>query len=184
MSASRGRVEPAPRPPRNDSYTLIADPYNPCKPHTFSSKPLKYTLLFWPLQGVMVRLMLVLAPVMCIVSGVAASSLLSLHVKDIEPKVEKHDIKKKRHENNLVFRSEVRTNTNIHIVWDENITLTTFHNDVRPIHFAVFSIHLLGKILSCHLAQRTRLKVDENSMNIDIYYLCRLDQTKIVSFTK
>lgn len=54
----------------------------------------------------MVRLMLVLAPVMCIVSGVAASSLLSLHVKDIEPKVEKHD-KKKKHENNLVFRSEV-----------------------------------------------------------------------------
>lgn len=54
----------------------------------------------------MVRLMLVLAPVMCIVSGVAASSLLSLHVKDIEPKVEKQD-KKKKHENNLTFRSEV-----------------------------------------------------------------------------
>lgn len=54
----------------------------------------------------MVRLMLVLAPVMCIVSGVAASSLLSLHVKDIEPKVEKQD-KKKKHENNLAFRSEV-----------------------------------------------------------------------------
>lgn len=50
--------------------------------------------------------MLVLAPVMCIVSGVAASSLLSLHVKDIEPKVDKHE-KKKKHENNLVFRSEV-----------------------------------------------------------------------------
>lgn len=60
----------------------------------------------YPFQGVMVRLMLVLAPVMCIVSGVAASSLLSLHVKDIEPKVEKHD-KKKKHENNLVFRSQV-----------------------------------------------------------------------------
>lgn len=55
----------------------------------------------------MVRLMLVLAPVMCIVSGVAASSLLSLHVKDIEPKVEKHHEKKKKHDNNLVFRSEV-----------------------------------------------------------------------------
>lgn len=55
----------------------------------------------------MVRLMLVLAPVMCIVSGVAASSLLSLHVKDIEPKVEKHEKKQKKHDNNLVFRSEV-----------------------------------------------------------------------------
>lgn len=55
----------------------------------------------------MVRLMLVLAPVMCILSGIAASSLLSLHVKDIEPKVEKHHEKKKKHDNNLMFRSEV-----------------------------------------------------------------------------
>lgn len=66
-----------------------------------------YGVLSIYFAGVMVRLMLVLAPVMCIVSGVAASSLLSLHVKDIEPKVEKHEIKKKKHENNLVFRSEV-----------------------------------------------------------------------------
>lgn len=67
-----------------------------------------YGVLSIYFAGVMVRLMLVLAPVMCIVSGIAASSLLSLHVKDIEPKVEKHD-KKKKHENNLVFRSEVGT---------------------------------------------------------------------------
>ncbi|KAJ2943996.1 hypothetical protein O0L34_g8321 [Tuta absoluta] len=65
-----------------------------------------YGVLSIYFAGVMVRLMLVLAPVMCIVSGIAASSLLSLHVKDIEPKVEKHD-KKKKHDNNLVFRSEV-----------------------------------------------------------------------------
>lgn len=65
-----------------------------------------YGVLSIYFAGVMVRLMLVLAPVMCIVSGVAASSLLSLHVKDIEPKAEKHE-KKKKHENNLVFRSEV-----------------------------------------------------------------------------
>ncbi|XP_032510686.1 dolichyl-diphosphooligosaccharide--protein glycosyltransferase subunit STT3A [Danaus plexippus] len=65
-----------------------------------------YGVLSIYFAGVMVRLMLVLAPVMCIVSGVAASSLLSLHVKDIEPKAEKPD-KKKKHENNLVFRSEV-----------------------------------------------------------------------------
>ncbi|XP_050684632.1 dolichyl-diphosphooligosaccharide--protein glycosyltransferase subunit STT3A [Leptidea sinapis] len=65
-----------------------------------------YGVLSIYFAGVMVRLMLVLAPVMCILSGIAASSLLSLHVKDIEPKVEKHD-KKKKHENNLVFRSEL-----------------------------------------------------------------------------
>ncbi|KAH9634445.1 hypothetical protein HF086_008279 [Spodoptera exigua] len=69
-----------------------------------------YGVLSIYFAGVMVRLMLVLAPVMCIVSGVAASSLLSLHVKDIEPKVEKHD-KKKKHENNLVFRSEISTSS-------------------------------------------------------------------------
>ncbi|CDW54120.1 Argonaute 1 isoform B [Trichuris trichiura] len=34
--------------------------------------------------GVMVRLMLVLAPVMCIVSGIGASSVISLFIKDIE----------------------------------------------------------------------------------------------------
>ncbi|XP_013148557.1 PREDICTED: dolichyl-diphosphooligosaccharide--protein glycosyltransferase subunit STT3A [Papilio polytes] len=67
-----------------------------------------YGVLSIYFAGVMVRLMLVLAPVMCIVSGVAASSLLSLHVKDIEPKVDKHE-KKKKHENNFVFRSEVGT---------------------------------------------------------------------------
>ncbi|XP_047507321.1 dolichyl-diphosphooligosaccharide--protein glycosyltransferase subunit STT3A [Pieris napi] len=65
-----------------------------------------YGVLSIYFAGVMVRLMLVLAPVMCIVSGIAASSLLSLHVKDIEPKVDKPE-KKKKHENNLVFRSEV-----------------------------------------------------------------------------
>ncbi|XP_060810499.1 dolichyl-diphosphooligosaccharide--protein glycosyltransferase subunit STT3A [Amyelois transitella] len=66
-----------------------------------------YGVLSIYFAGVMVRLMLVLAPVMCIVSGVAASSLLSQHVKNLEPtKVEKLE-KKKKHDNNLVFRTEV-----------------------------------------------------------------------------
>ncbi|KAG6456923.1 dolichyl-diphosphooligosaccharide--protein glycosyltransferase subunit STT3A [Manduca sexta] len=65
-----------------------------------------YGVLSIYFAGVMVRLMLVLAPVMCIVSGVAASSLLSVHVKDIDPKVEKHG-KKNKHENNFSFQSEV-----------------------------------------------------------------------------
>lgn len=68
-----------------------------------------YGVLSIYFAGVMVRLMLVLAPVMCIISGVAASSLLTQHIKDIEPKVDKHEQKKKKHENNSVFRSEVGT---------------------------------------------------------------------------
>ena len=37
----------------------------------------------WP-QGVMVRLMLVLAPVMCILSGIAVSSILSTYMKNLD----------------------------------------------------------------------------------------------------
>lgn len=88
----------------HDFYTLIADISLSI---SYSTPVISFSNSLLVIQGVMVRLMLVLAPVMCIVSGVAASSLLSLHVKDIEPKVEKHE-KKKKHENNLVFRSEVR----------------------------------------------------------------------------
>ncbi|GBP66289.1 Dolichyl-diphosphooligosaccharide--protein glycosyltransferase subunit STT3A [Eumeta japonica] len=66
-----------------------------------------YGVLSIYFAGVMVRLMLVLAPVMCIVSGIAASSLLNLHVRDIEPRPDKPDRRTKRHENNLVFRTEV-----------------------------------------------------------------------------
>ncbi|KAL4707161.1 hypothetical protein ACJJTC_018896, partial [Scirpophaga incertulas] len=71
-----------------------------------------YGVLSIYFAGVMVRLMLVLAPVMCIVSAVAASSLLSLHVKDIDAKIEKPE-KKRKHENNLPFKSEVKTKTDI-----------------------------------------------------------------------
>lgn len=71
--------------------------------------------------GVMVRLMLVLAPVMCILSGIAVSTLLATYMKEIHAtssataaglangKPEYHSKKHKRVENNFVFRSEVAT---------------------------------------------------------------------------
>lgn len=54
----------------------------------------------------MVRLMLVLAPVMCILGGIGASSLLSTYMKQIESgKVV--DKKAKKFESNYVLKSEV-----------------------------------------------------------------------------
>lgn len=62
--------------------------------------------------GVMVRLMLVLAPVMCILSGIAASHLLSKYIKNVdvvasnEPQV--HPSKKfKKYEQNKGVKSEI-----------------------------------------------------------------------------
>lgn len=53
----------------------------------------------------MVRLMLVLAPVMCILAGIGVSSMLNTYAKQIdEVKVEK---KKSRLEGNYFMRSEV-----------------------------------------------------------------------------
>lgn len=93
----------------------------------------------------MVRLMLVLAPVMCIVSGVAASSLLSLHVKDIEPKVEKHD-KKKKHENNLVFRSEVRH--------DLIVLLTCLFIQAKMICFLTnLNTYIIYRMFGCNISR-------------------------------
>lgn len=54
----------------------------------------------------MVRLMLVLAPVMCILGGIGASALLLTYMKQIESgKVT--DKKSKKFESNYVLRSEV-----------------------------------------------------------------------------
>lgn len=53
----------------------------------------------------MVRLMLVLAPVMCILSGIAVSSLLSTYMKQIDEV--KTDKKKAKFEGNYFMRSEV-----------------------------------------------------------------------------
>lgn len=58
------------------------------------------------MQGVMVRLMLVLAPVMCILSGIGASSLLVTYMKQVE-RGKISDKKLKKFESNYVLRSEV-----------------------------------------------------------------------------
>lgn len=54
----------------------------------------------------MVRLMLVLAPVMCILSGIGASSLLVTYMKQVE-RGKISDKKLKKFESNYVLRSEV-----------------------------------------------------------------------------
>ena len=57
------------------------------------------------LKGVMVRLMLVLAPVMCILSGIGISSVLFTYIKNMNaPKVDK---KLKKTEDNYPKKSEV-----------------------------------------------------------------------------
>uniref|UniRef100_A0A0A9YZB0 Dolichyl-diphosphooligosaccharide--protein glycosyltransferase subunit STT3A n=1 Tax=Lygus hesperus TaxID=30085 RepID=A0A0A9YZB0_LYGHE len=58
--------------------------------------------------GVMVRLMLVLAPVMCILSGIAVSAMLHTYMKQVDPdkNVEK---KKNKLESNFVMKSEIAT---------------------------------------------------------------------------
>lgn len=53
----------------------------------------------------MVRLMLVLAPVMCILSGVGVSSLLTTYCKQMD--AVQHDKKAKRHESNYFKKNEV-----------------------------------------------------------------------------
>lgn len=54
----------------------------------------------------MVRLMLVLAPVMCILSGIAVSALLNTYMKQIDPS-KNVDKKAKKLESNFVMKSEV-----------------------------------------------------------------------------
>lgn len=55
--------------------------------------------------GVMVRLMLVLAPVMCILSGIGVSSMLSTYVKHLD--VAKAEKKQKKFESNYVLKNEI-----------------------------------------------------------------------------
>ena len=59
------------------------------------------------LQGVMVRLMLVLAPVMCILSGIAVSAMLVTYMKQVDS-TKNVDKKSKKFESNFVMKSEVR----------------------------------------------------------------------------
>lgn len=59
------------------------------------------------LQGVMVRLMLVLAPVMCILGGIALSSTLVTFMKNLDSTSThaRHD--KKEKEKNYPYKNEV-----------------------------------------------------------------------------
>lgn len=66
-----------------------------------------YGVLSIYFAGVMVRLMLVLAPVMCILSGIAVSSMLSTYMKQIDEV--KTDKKKTKFEGNYFMRSEIAT---------------------------------------------------------------------------
>lgn len=54
----------------------------------------------------MVRLMLVLAPVMCILSGIAVSAMLTTYMKQMEP-IKLVEKKNKKLENNFVMKSQV-----------------------------------------------------------------------------
>jgi len=58
-------------------------------------------------SGVMVRLMLVLAPVMCILSGIGISSVLMAYMKNLE--ISKHDKKSKKTDANYPIKNEVAT---------------------------------------------------------------------------
>lgn len=58
------------------------------------------------LQGVMVRLMLVLAPVMCILAGIGVSSILTAFMKNVE--LFESRTKKKKMDSTYPVKSEVR----------------------------------------------------------------------------
>ena len=55
----------------------------------------------------MVRLMLVLAPVMCILSGIAVSSVLNTYMKNLDGVQTKEKSKKQRSDNNYPLKNEV-----------------------------------------------------------------------------
>ncbi|KAK9888435.1 hypothetical protein WA026_000683 [Henosepilachna vigintioctopunctata] len=57
--------------------------------------------------GVMVRLMLVLAPIMCILGGITVSHLLNKFMKNIEQVKQQENRKKQRLESNYVLKNEI-----------------------------------------------------------------------------
>lgn len=68
-----------------------------------------YGVLSIYFAGVMVRLMLVLAPVMCILSGIAVSSLLVTYMKQIDEVKVERKTRSSKFEGNYFMRSEVAT---------------------------------------------------------------------------
>ena len=69
----------------------------------------------------MVRLMLVLAPVMCILSAIAVSATLSTHMKNLD--VSRQDKKAKKTDINYPFKNEVSTLT---------LTLLLLYSYINP----------------------------------------------------
>jgi dolichyl-diphosphooligosaccharide--protein glycosyltransferase len=59
--------------------------------------------------GVMVRLMLVLAPVMCILSGIGISSILCIYARNAEPEAAGEKKGRRTGESNYWFKSEIGT---------------------------------------------------------------------------
>jgi len=68
-----------------------------------------YGVLSIYFAGVMVRLMLVLAPVMCILSGIAVSSLLVTYMRQIDEVKVERKTRSSKFEGNYFMRSEVAT---------------------------------------------------------------------------
>lgn len=91
----------------------------------------------------MVRLMLVLAPVMCILSGVAVSSLLNSYIKDIDPPKNPEKKSKKMVDNDTELKSQVRLTSSLILKFQKNmfhVTITTI-NKKWKIHAPFTSKH-------------------------------------------
>jgi len=75
----------------------------------------------WCFKGVMVRLMLVLAPVMCILSGIAVSSTLTTYMKNLDVV---HKDKKKKTDATYPAKNEVLSRD---VTEPSNIRICGFH---------------------------------------------------------
>lgn len=71
-------------------------------------------IFIYIIKGVMVRLMLVLAPVMCILSGIGISSVLTSYMKNLDT-YNKQDKKSKNKEDGYPKKSEVRAQLTLFI---------------------------------------------------------------------
>jgi dolichyl-diphosphooligosaccharide--protein glycosyltransferase len=68
---------------------------------------LEYHAVIVKLQGVMVRLMLVLAPVMCILAGIAISSTLHTYMKNLDVSQKQGGKLAKGGDRNYPYKNEV-----------------------------------------------------------------------------
>ena len=84
---------------------LHPSPYLLTPSHHASSLPF-HSISLTLLQGVMVRLMLVLAPVMCVLSGIGVSSLLQSFMRNLEL-FESKTKKAKRSDSSYPVKNEV-----------------------------------------------------------------------------